>query len=197
MFRYYCDLPIGQLKAMEPVSALRQCFIVRCGSLQNAYHKLDKNGDGVLSRKEFQEGLQNLTIPWDKITDCKSEDEVFALIDVDDSGQIDLSEFLGFPDSLGVDCEKLTGEERQEHLWKNYYTRALERRAFKAEPKWHQIEQNHRAKVADPAAFKRAGLQLQKEKAEIRKKGTETRRLKAWGVGQIKSLQGVKSKNII
>mmetsp|Transcript_63583 Transcript_63583/g.143532 ORF Transcript_63583/g.143532 Transcript_63583/m.143532 type:complete len:264 (-) Transcript_63583:109-900(-) len=57
-------------------------------ALESAFSRLDRNGDGTVSKAEFTKLLQVLRVPDDMIAD------VFSCVDVDKSGMLSYSEFL-------------------------------------------------------------------------------------------------------
>lgn len=60
-------------------------------SLANVFKALDKNGDGMLSKEEIQEGYENI---FGHAIDHNKIDEWYAAVDLDNSGYIDYSEFV-------------------------------------------------------------------------------------------------------
>lgn len=141
----FADLPIDKLKTLDPITGLRQAFIARCGDLPKALSMLDKNGDGVIQQKELFQGFKSLNIPWRDITGLLTEEDIMHLFDADGSGDIDLNEFLGFPDEVG-DWRELDHEAQ----WRYYYTRVLNRRAYVQEAKWNDVEYEHERKEREP-----------------------------------------------
>ena len=58
--------------------------------LQQVFHKLDKNQDGMLQYEELLDGYEEFYGDF-----AKAEvDRIFKLVDVDNSGEIDFSEFV-------------------------------------------------------------------------------------------------------
>ena len=58
--------------------------------LQTVFHQLDKNKDGKLQYNEILEGYKEFHGDFAK----EEVDRIFALVDVDHSGEIDFSEFV-------------------------------------------------------------------------------------------------------
>ncbi|XP_033727262.1 neo-calmodulin-like [Pecten maximus] len=58
--------------------------------LRDAFRRFDKNGDGSLDREELRKVLCSIG---ESLTDEEAE-EMFALVDADNNGKVDLDEFL-------------------------------------------------------------------------------------------------------
>jgi len=83
-------------RAVRPASASKISLRTR-HNIRDAFHKLDMNGDGFLSRKELKEVLQNLPVPEGKQT---FSDTILARIleDMDDNldGAVDYNDFTNW-----------------------------------------------------------------------------------------------------
>ena len=60
-------------------------------SIGEAFHKLDLDGDGVLSHKELMGAIDELAV--EKRPDAKAFQELLVKIDVDADGQISVADF--------------------------------------------------------------------------------------------------------
>ena len=73
-------------------ASLREYGHTDDAALRRAFEQFDANGDGVLTKDEFQRGLRRLEPPID--LDRDQMDELMRVIDADGDGAIDLNEFL-------------------------------------------------------------------------------------------------------
>ena len=67
------------------------------GSIYNAFKHMDNNGDGMLTKDEFMEGLRNpSTLAQLHRVDISLQDaeEMFDIVDYDQSGELSLEEFI-------------------------------------------------------------------------------------------------------
>ncbi|KAF4701790.1 hypothetical protein FOZ63_015555, partial [Perkinsus olseni] len=79
---------------MTPRGALRKVLETRCGGLKKAYHHLDSNGNGQLSRGEFEGALKALGVPWEDVTGERDFPALCRLLG-EKEGEVMLSEVLG------------------------------------------------------------------------------------------------------
>ncbi|KAF4753872.1 hypothetical protein FOZ62_014563, partial [Perkinsus olseni] len=79
---------------MTPRGALRKVLEARCGGLKKAYHHLDPNGNGQLSRVEFEGALKALGVPWEDATGVRDFSTLCRLLG-EKEGEVMLSEVLG------------------------------------------------------------------------------------------------------
>ncbi|KAF4678354.1 Phosphatidylinositol 4-kinase beta [Perkinsus chesapeaki] len=112
-------LNVKALMTMTPRGALRKVLEVRCGSLKKAYQSLDLNGNGEVSLHEFEDGLKSLGVPWADITGTGKFRTVFKLFDENDTGEVNLVEFLGVRPHP-TRWEDMTDEQKWHH-----YTRGV------------------------------------------------------------------------
>ena len=88
--------------------------------IENMFHLLDANNDGVLTKQEIINGFtnfgQNLGVQNSSVCNHLSEEElssIFDRIDIDKSGQIEFSEFL----AATVDQNKLCSEKNLKYAF--------------------------------------------------------------------------------
>eukprot|EP01016_Furgasonia_blochmanni_P032966 TRINITY_DN3411_c0_g1_i5.p1 TRINITY_DN3411_c0_g1~~TRINITY_DN3411_c0_g1_i5.p1 ORF type:complete len:354 (+),score=123.19 TRINITY_DN3411_c0_g1_i5:493-1554(+) len=76
--------------------------------LKQIFVKLDKNGNGILSKTEFVQGLNEFIEATGNSLTLEKIEKLFVAIDMDKSGNIDYSEFLScFIESLVLKNEKM------------------------------------------------------------------------------------------
>lgn len=121
---------IGQLGSMEeeplntdlinlpPLQAMRTAFLQIYGSLNAIWRTLDNNGSGSLSFTEFKEGIEKSGVDYKTVAGVTDIKELFMLFDVDGSNDIDLVEFIGYPEV--EEPPKNLGKEPAANLWKRY-----------------------------------------------------------------------------
>jgi len=69
-----------------------------CARIYQIFHSLDNNGDGMLTKLEFSEALGNAEICRYLHTvglDMRQAEELFSILDFDESGSLDAQEFVG------------------------------------------------------------------------------------------------------
>lgn len=81
--------------------AIRLALVMQSGTFQQAIRYLDVNRNGAMSFLEFENGMHSLMVPWQRITRCRTLQEVFRLFDADKSGQLDVYELLGPEANVG------------------------------------------------------------------------------------------------
>ena len=65
-----------------------------------AFEYLDKNGNGLIDRDEFRAGIDLLNKRLPDNARVKDSDELFSVLDIDGSGEIDIQEFSQIFQSL-------------------------------------------------------------------------------------------------
>jgi hypothetical protein len=78
----------------DKLSALRELLRAKFGSSSEILRKLDMNGRGILSLPELEAALASSHVPWQQITGL-TRNELFRLLDRDNSGSVELSDLLG------------------------------------------------------------------------------------------------------
>lgn len=87
-------------------------------SLENAFHKFDINGDGVISRDEFRKGIIALRCN----LDTEQIDRLMQLGDKDNSGELDVHEFHRrfFEDGQKIDQKRRAARMMQLAIQRNH-----------------------------------------------------------------------------
>eukprot|EP00039_Didymoeca_costata_P001629 m.53910 g.53910 ORF g.53910 m.53910 type:complete len:823 (+) comp10888_c0_seq1:137-2605(+) len=77
---------------LKSISPNRQAFGVALESIQGVFQAMDKDGNGLLDKKEFKEGIKRLDLG----INATQQLELIKAFDADSSGAIDYSEFENF-----------------------------------------------------------------------------------------------------
>jgi Ca2+-binding EF-hand superfamily protein len=113
------SLPLQELRKLDPVEAIRQALILRCGDLKKAYDHMDLNRNGTLLIHEFQVGLASLRIDHLAVTGINLT-TLFQKFDSDGNGTISLEELLGFIYTHSSDSTKRDTLS----MWTSYFNKA-------------------------------------------------------------------------
>lgn len=148
---------------------------------------VDLNGNGLLSSTEFMMGLQALRIPWKELTGLDDVNELFQMFDTDNSGEVDLEEFLGYPNALEADWRTLD----EQGAWRNYITKVkMTTTKMTRAAKWERVMMDYTKKAlekqraaGDPEA---ARVKL---RSEILQHGVEHPEVKKYRIGMLDDVE--------
>jgi Ca2+-binding EF-hand superfamily protein len=182
------DMPVQEFKEMPPVQAIRHALLHRAGNLQAVFDVIDLNGDGTLDQQEFADGLSAMRIPWKELTGCQDVPELFSHFDDDNSGEVNLEEFLGFPEAMDDEWRKLPEQDQ----WKNYATKVkLTATLMTRPPKWESVQMASQKK--DLERLMSSDLDPYAEemalKKAIRAHGTEHPEVRKYRIGQLDDVE--------
>jgi len=125
---------------MDPAAAMlrevmRAAMLRSAGGPRQAFKALDASGSGNVSMTEFEGGLQQLGIPWQELTHCRTVQHVFRLFDTNRAGLLDYRKLFG-QDELVVREKPDTPGFWQEWVQQNRDISQVAAGANLRSPKW-------------------------------------------------------------